>query len=202
MDFTAFEVRRFVPHLYAGNEFLQFGCGATALSLLMGCSPFQFNYRKDWTPAFMVRTLRKHGFRVQKLEAPQFMPDRKPTYRIGDFHVILCRVWMLKEEASWYVIHNGLAYHNFQTAAMDRYEFINHPLKEMYMVVCDAWKQEHPKWGAVGNVRDNEKLARKLRLEKIREETKELLTKWKRYGFKARQRRNIEPRKRIQHHVE
>jgi hypothetical protein len=144
VDFSEFEVSQFIPHLFQ-RGFL-YGCGGTALALLTGVHPSKIknpNRRNcdDWTDSFMVRFLKKRGFRVQEvnIKGTNLLSDDYVTDPLQYNHVILASHMLSKTTASWIVIHDGLFYHNFSTHKLGAIELINHPILTFYLVTCKKW---------------------------------------------------------------
>ena len=137
VDFDAFKVDKFVPHLFSGIYRMS-GCGASALSLMTGEVPLSMN-REDWPSRFMAKHLRKRGFRVQKLTVCNLTSEAYVDHPITRSHVVLARIKLIKGEASWVVLHDGMSYHNFEITQMRVYEMIDHPVLEAFLV-------SHPRW--------------------------------------------------------
>lgn len=137
--FERFITRKFSPHLYTGRMFS--GCGATALGLLMGVDPYKLPMPRgrDWTTGFMLRHLRANGFRVMRLTCRNLTNLDSVKRPIQPGHVILASIYFIKGMASWVVLHNGMMYHNFEVEHLRAYEFLNHPLREAYLVKRRGW---------------------------------------------------------------
>lgn len=127
----------FVAHLFSGSDN---GCGANTLALLTGENPDSLPPRDDWGSRFMLRFLAQRGFVIAKLTAQNLTNRSELAYPIRNRHVILALIRLVKNEASWVVIHNGILYHNFEVSTFRPYELINHPAVSSYLL-------SHPKWG-------------------------------------------------------
>lgn len=137
LDFSGYTPRKFVPHLW--NIGSDAGCGATALSLLTGRNPLHIKKKKDWTHEFMTWTLRRAGFKVQKLTKRGLTNKRHIRYPVTELHVVLASLRLIKGEASWVVLHNGMMYHNFDVTSFKGYELINHPMVTAYLIKHKSW---------------------------------------------------------------
>jgi hypothetical protein len=139
IDFRAFAVRRFTPHLFKSMVYGLAGCGATALGLLTGVSPLSIMPHTHWSDDFMLSFLRKRKFTVVELTVRNLTTEHCFRYPIQDHHVLLIRTKVIKNEATWSVLHDEILYHNFEMTPLPKYEFLNHPLLALYIL-------KHPSW--------------------------------------------------------
>mgnify|MGYP003335827456 CR=1 FL=1 len=144
IDFKAFAVKKFTPHLFNHTFNAYAGCGANTISLLTGVSPFKF-MKDHWPDDELLRVLRKHKFEIAKLTHCNVTNRVVSGHPIGDEHVILCSIMMIKGEATWCVIYGGNIYHNMEISPVTRYEFFNHPIHTAYLVVHPDWKNTNAK---------------------------------------------------------
>jgi hypothetical protein len=145
VDWGAFEIDRFIPHLYVSND--DNGCGATALSLLTGIHPHVIvkdrgRRSRHWSDSFMVKFLCSHGFTVQKItmcDVTNSVDEYFSIQYVGERHVLLMSQLMQKNIASWSVAHNRIWYHNFQTCSFSGLNVVNYPILTCYLL-------KHPSW--------------------------------------------------------
>jgi hypothetical protein len=141
VDFAGYAVSCFTPHLFCGDFRKTLGCGASALALLTGVKPEEVSehnkFRAHYSDTFMLRFLRSRRFRIARLTLCNLSVA---TSRIGVSHVILASQLVLKNEATWSVVHNGCCYHNFDIFRPNSLTFLNKPLLSAYLVNSPAWK--------------------------------------------------------------
>lgn len=142
VDLQRYRVARFNPYLY--HSVPDCGCGATAVALLTGMDPVHLTTlngkKKGYPDRWMVKTLKAKGYTVIPIKWKEINSDRWITYPVSKFHVVLVSQIMSKREASWFVYHNGLCYHNFAAFAPETLDFLNKPSITAYCI----W---HPHWG-------------------------------------------------------
>jgi hypothetical protein len=119
------------------------GCGAGALSIITGHSPFHIHYnickRNHFSDVKMVRYLRQEGYTV--IPVTQCAVTRLGGMNhIKPDHVLLVSQLMMKNEGSWIVVNNGKLAHNFDIVPLSPLEFINRPILSAYIVFHPKWK--------------------------------------------------------------
>ena len=140
VDFGKYRVCKFVAHIFTGAELLA-GCGATALSLLTGERALLIGPgRQDWTSDYMVGHLRRKRFSVARLTLRNLTNFGSIECPIERSHVVLARIKVVKGEASWIVIYDGMVYHNYEITPLKPYEMLNHPVMEAFLVCHRSWK--------------------------------------------------------------
>lgn len=145
IDLSKWEMCKFVPHQYSTDLFLSNGCGANTLSLLVGKQPGRFKSRPDWTPQYMLGCLHAHRIRSRRLNTLDIVNVGKDVIGnpINGRLVLLLRMRFNIQEASWLVSYNMKLYHNFEISTIRPFEFINHPIMEMYALSSLAWRPVH-----------------------------------------------------------
>lgn len=126
-------------HLSGGPFAMEAGCGGCALAMLTGLNPAKMSKRGDWTPRFMLSTLKKHGFKIATLTNRNLTNVLRVGWPISTLHVVLVRIKMIKHEASWAIIHNKILFHLFEVKPLSGYEFINHPIMDAYLIHHKSW---------------------------------------------------------------
>jgi hypothetical protein len=147
VDFSAYAVSCFKPHLFQVRAGL--GCGATALALLTGATPDQIALRngsKHYSDRFMRRFLREHGFELLLLT--QCRVSAALT-RIGAGHVVLVSQLILRNEGTWGVFYNNFFFHNFDIYSVDALSCVNKPILSAYLVTHPRWRSGSPDAAAV-----------------------------------------------------
>jgi hypothetical protein len=142
VDFNRFVSSCFTPNLYTSPLRRKIGCGATALGLLTGIPTEKIATKKrgdHYSDNFMLRFLRRHGFRTLELTSSNVSPDRS---KIGDTHVLLLsQYWSSRlNEATWIVLHDQICYHNFDLYSLESLSFLRKPLLSAFLI-------HHPRWG-------------------------------------------------------
>ena len=138
MDFASYATSCFNPFLFSAADGLS-GCGASALGLLTGIPPANFAAKmpdKHYPDEFMLRSLRRLGFRVLRLTQCNLSQH---TSGVNSRHVLLLSQLFQENEATWIVLFNGVCYHNFDVYSLEGLSFLNKPLLSAYVVF-------HPKW--------------------------------------------------------
>lgn len=136
VNFAAFAVRKFVPHLFTSNNSLLVltGCGANALGLLTGEKPWKIKYRHHWPDEFLLKFLRKKGWNSHKITKYNVTKSKKVSWPIDENHIVLFSFCTVRDEASWAVLHNNLIYHNFEITVCRPMEFLNRPILSAYVL--------------------------------------------------------------------
>lgn len=139
VDFRKYMVSCFNPYLFTDQLLWLTGCGATALALITGVSPakiLELNGHKHYPDKFMTGFLRQRQYDL--LPLTQCLLSETSS-QIGPSHVVLLSQLILRNEATWGVIFDGIYYHNFQGYQIDGLSFLNKPVLTAYSV----W---HPRW--------------------------------------------------------
>lgn len=139
MDFASYATSCFNPFLFSAADGLS-GCGASALGLLTGIPPANFAAKmpdKHYPDEFMLRSLRRLGFRVLRLTQCNLSHN---TAGVHARHVLLLSQLYRENEATWIVLFNGICYHNFDVYSLEVLSFINKPLLSAYVVFHAKWQ--------------------------------------------------------------
>ena len=139
INFEAFKVTKFTPHIYGKGIYQMCGCGASTLALITGENPLVIAKKRDWTSRFMCSYLRQRNFKVAKLTERNVTNFKEVSYPIRRNHVILATIKYIKGEASWVIIYNDMLYHNFEIIPFESYELINHPLMTAFLLYHKDW---------------------------------------------------------------
>lgn len=127
-------------------------CGTGALSLLTGIHPATVEKRMPknseydyWTDLSMLKFLKSRHFHVatlSKFGVTDLSPQGSEFERmpVKQSHVLLCRLLMCREEASWFVINGGYSYHNLVMTELDPLLFVNKPSQATYLVSHKNWR--------------------------------------------------------------
>jgi len=138
VDYKELRAFLFTPHLYDRVLYGTAGCGATALALLTGNHPWDIqdqNKRKaHYSDRFMIKYLNDHQFKTIPLSQKGLNSNTVVTYPVSSDHVLLVSQLMAKREATWVIYHRNLSYHNFETGATDKLDFLNKPILTAYIV--------------------------------------------------------------------
>lgn len=140
MDFSRYATSCFNPFLFSSPTHFLSGCGASALGLLTGIPPANFAVKNGdghFSDAYMLRSLRRHGFRVLRLTQCNLSQN---TARVNSRHVLLLSQLFQENEATWLVLFNGVCYHNFDVYSLEALSFINKPLISAYVVIHSRWQ--------------------------------------------------------------
>lgn len=75
------------------------GCGANALSLLLGKSPREFAIKSDhYSDEYMLRVLKKYGISATKITKSNLTNTSEIIYKLDDRHVILASQLLRKRK--------------------------------------------------------------------------------------------------------
>jgi hypothetical protein len=120
------------------------------LSLLTGITPSvverQLPARQtDWSDAAILAFLKRRHFRVATLSkyGVTDLAPKTPDWErcpVTSNHVLLCNLLMCRNEASWLVITQNEAFHNFDRTPLSPLTFVNKPPQSIYLVMHKAWK--------------------------------------------------------------
>lgn len=141
VDFASYATSCFNPFLFSAANHGLSGCGASALGLLTGVLPANFAAKtpdKHYPDKFMLRCLRRHGFRVLRLTQCNLSAN---TPGVNARHVLLLSQLVRENEATWIVLFNGVCYHNFEIYSLELLSFINKPLLSAYVVFHLRWQR-------------------------------------------------------------
>jgi hypothetical protein len=140
LNFEKLEVATFPLFLFNKRDYEQVGCGASALSLLTGLHPNNFQRVKDqFSDRYMIGKLRGHGFSVYSISKAD-LTNGSWGYRLNDKHVLLYSALIRKHEASWFVQNGNFRFHNFAIDTVLMYDLLNFPILNLYCIT-------HPRWG-------------------------------------------------------
>jgi len=126
-------------------------CGSSALSLLTGLTPKHVSRQmpnhpqKLWSTTAAIKFLKNRGFQIREVSrygVTNLDPNDSFEWQyepITSKHVLLCDLLMCRDEASWWVVHNNITYHNFSVKALNPLLFCNKPSQAIFLVT-------HPKW--------------------------------------------------------
>jgi hypothetical protein len=140
VDFSRYATSCFNPFLFRAANHAVVGCGASALGLLTGIPPAKFAAKNQdhYPDEFMLRCLRRHGFRVLRLTQCNLSQN---TSGVNSRHVLLLSQLFQENEATWIVLFNGVCYHNFDVYSLEALSFINKPLLSAYVVFHPTWQE-------------------------------------------------------------
>jgi len=140
-------VTKFPMYLFDRSIYETVGCGANALALITGNSPWSIRKTNDWkdhySDEFMLKYLRQHKIKCIKLTKCNLTnkkDDSSITNAITDKHVILMSQLVKKAEATWSISIQGLNWHNFSASTMCAFDMISHPLSSAYVLYSPKWK--------------------------------------------------------------
>lgn len=139
-DFLPFAASVFSPHIFTGRERALTGCGATALALITGVPPEKIAAKhrgRHYSDRFMVRFLRRRGFRLLRLTPLQISTART---KVGSEHVILISQLLRDYDATWGVIFDDIFYHNFTAYNLSALGSLNKPILSAYLVIHPSWR--------------------------------------------------------------
>lgn len=139
-DFLPFAASFFAPHLFRGEQRHLIGCGAGALSLITGVPPEKIAGKhrgRHYSDRFMVRFLRRHGFRLLRLTPLRISSARN---KIGSEHVILISQLLRDYDATWGIIFDDIFYHNFTAYNLSALGSLNKPILSAYLVIHPSWR--------------------------------------------------------------
>lgn len=135
VDFAAFAVRKFVPHLFTHQLLAHCGCGANTLALLTGEAPWKIvPYRKHWPDEYLLKYLRKRGWKTHRITKYNVTKSEFMSWPITEDHVVLFSFCVKRKEASWGVIFGGNIYHNFEITSLRPMELLNRPILSAYVL--------------------------------------------------------------------
>lgn len=133
-DLKKYKIDYFNASLYC-NEYLNAGCGSTALALLTGKSPEVYIKKDNHYPdSYMLKHLRKDKYKVFEVNVANLTKNKDPDYSLTHKNLILYSQFMSKGRASWFVAYNGYTYHNFEIHTANYYTLLNFPIHSMYLL--------------------------------------------------------------------
>jgi hypothetical protein len=139
-DFDPFAASVFAPHIFTGRERARVGCGAVTLACLTGIPPERIaakNRGPHYSDRFMLRFLKRRGFRVMKLSPIRMTSARN---KVRSEHVILVSQLLYDYTATWGVIFDSLFFHNFKSYDLSTLALLNKPIISAYLVVHPSWQ--------------------------------------------------------------
>lgn len=143
VNFNLYAAACFNPHLFAQPAEAMYGCGTSALALLTGIAPSMIAKKRRrlyWSDACMLRFLRRHG--IQTLRLTQCNLTRQPLNGVGNRHILLISQLFARNEATWIVLFNGIAYHNFDIYHQETLSFLNKPILSAYVLTKPEWQRQ------------------------------------------------------------
>lgn len=123
-------------------------CGTAALSLITNLHPKRIEPlipkpRLHWTDNSIRRFLRWKGYKMFPLTKHGVTSLDGVFYKtmpITSNHCILVNSLVCEDEASYFLLHKGLVFHNFMYQELPPLFLINKPSQSVYIIF-------HPKWG-------------------------------------------------------
>lgn len=85
----------------------------------------------------MIRFLKRRGFRVLRLTPLRISSALNP---IGNEHVILVSQLISDYIASWSVLFDSLAWHNFAAYNLSGLAGLNKPILSAYLIIHPSWR--------------------------------------------------------------
>lgn len=139
-----------------GRRILSMGCGSNALLTILGYPYYEEIVKREpkcgyWNDRPMTRFLTKRGFKVfpvtkygvtstsQYYTATTILCDS--ARKIQSDHVLLCNLLLCKNEASWFVVTQNKAFHNFDEMPVNPLFWVNFPSQSIYLITCNDWQQ-------------------------------------------------------------
>ena len=139
-DFSKLKLTKSVLHFFDKVTYGATGCGANALSLLIGSNPKSFLKKHGhYSDSFMTKELRKAGYKVFEVNKSNLTRGKYPALQLDDRHLILFSSLMNKGNASWTVTHNNYLYHNFEIFSSNFWTMMNNPVCSMYVLYKKSW---------------------------------------------------------------
>lgn len=148
---SEFLADKFKPHI---SERTFDTCGSGALSLLTGIAPDKIDKSRPrgsihWFYRTMYKFLRSKGYRVREITRCDMTKGFLPLRRIQPEHVVLLVLDLCQDmdspsipEASYFVVHRGRVWHNFEAEKLSPLLFLNHPIFRAALVVHRDWRSE------------------------------------------------------------
>lgn len=133
------ESLKFRPFLF-DRLYNVYGCGASALSTLLGENPEKYflqNKKNNpyWPESLMLSKIRRGGYRTMKLtDKIVKTTDDFIELAVSEYHILLTKQKMTKNETSWQVIWGGYIFHNFEIRPLKPFEFINNKLLDSWVL--------------------------------------------------------------------
>ena len=126
-------------------------CGTAILSLLTGNPAKSIdswrrrNYRStsDYSDRMVIKYLKNHSFDTKEVTrrlVTSMSFYSEGYYVLGDNHVLLCNCLTKQNEASWYILHQNILFHNVSIRECDNLFFVNRPPQSIYVVKHKEWK--------------------------------------------------------------
>jgi hypothetical protein len=148
IDWQKFHVYDFYPETKVSlynhykNRTCWTTCGTPILAILTGLS-FKYierqKFGKHWTDRSIVKFLRARNFEIVELTRNNVTNVYWETFPINEHHVILLNIEMDAREASWFLLHDDVLYHNLYKMPFNSYFFLNKPIQSAFIL-------NHPKW--------------------------------------------------------
>ena len=144
-DFSKLRLTKSSLHFFDRFKCGEIGCGANALSLLIGSHPKSFLKKHGhYSDSFMTKELRKAGYKVFEVNKSNLTRTKQPSLHLDDRHLILFSALLNKGNASWMVTHNNYLYHNFEIFPNNFWTMTNNPVCSMYVLYKKSWGLEKP----------------------------------------------------------
>jgi hypothetical protein len=119
-------------------------CGTPILAILTGLS---FKYiekqkpNKHWTDRSITQFLKNRGFDIVELTKNNVTNVYWEQFPINERHVILLNIEMDALEASWFLLHDNILYHNLYKMSFNSYFFLNKPIQSAFILNHGKWKK-------------------------------------------------------------
>lgn len=118
-------------------------CGTPILAILTGLSFRTIESHKPnkhWTDSSITKFLRNNGFDVVEVTRNNVTNVYWEQFPINERHVILLNIEMDAHEASWFLLHDNILYHNLYKMPFNGYFFLNKPIQSAFILNHQKWR--------------------------------------------------------------
>ena len=142
----------FVPHKFPRNTEFE-SCGTAAFCTITGFDPEQVDkrynvkYNEGWHTIDFAKRLRNHGYTVITVSKNNVtnVRDRWHTRAwdnrpLKKNHLIVINGMIMRDENSFFIMHNNKLWHNFRQIRLDPLFFLNKPTQDVLIISNDKWK--------------------------------------------------------------
>lgn len=126
------------------TRFMYDTCGSAALATLTGIHPKKIDKQlpktqKHWSDTSLSNFLKKRHFDVVQLSKRgvtclETDYDTAMSMPVSKDHILVCNCLVCKNEASWFIVHKNLIWHNFEVSELTPLFFVNKPSQNIWLV--------------------------------------------------------------------
>jgi len=140
----SYECPLFAPYIYRSHDWNS--CGSPIIAMVTGEHPATVERHKPtnqrhWSNTALVKYLRKKKINVEEVTVQGVTQTYWESYPLNDNHILVANLHLDSKEASWFLIHKGVIWHNqYEVQGPSKLLFfVNKPPQNVFLVWHEKW---------------------------------------------------------------